>query len=511
MARFIVSNRLAGKQSRNDRDASLSALNEAGTSIRRFADVLAESQLKDQGRGLIFIEADSRDVEAKRAGMSPDVIVEPEVPRTTARYFPMVSAGFFPMAAETGAAGIGATLELKIASAGGMATAALVNVVIGNTVAGGSTLLTTATDANGWAAVTYDPNTSYPVAAVIVPKAGLWSWVQSYPQNGMTIQLPELPRNGPLGWWHRLLGMASYSDQRGQGIRVGVVDTGAGPHPYLQHVQSAGAFINGGSDTAPNAANDVADHGTHVTGIIAAKPAPYSKDFGGIAAGADVYVARVYAGGGPAGQEGYAGNGDIASAIDALASTQQVDVMNLSLGGPDPSEIEADAIMTAIEAGVLVICAAGNGNGAAVIYPAAAPGAVAVSALGIQGTFPPGSLEALSVPQQADHFAASGIYAASFNNIGPQVACVGPGVGIISTVPQTGPGDPAYAAMSGTSMACPAVCASLAALLGQDRAYRKMPRNAARAQYAWTVLARGLRQLGLNSQYQGFGLVSTLP
>jgi hypothetical protein len=65
--------------------------------------------------------------------------------------------------------------------------------------------------------------------------------------------------------------------------------------------------------------------------------------------------------------------------------------------------------------------------------------------------------------------------------------------------------------MSGTSMACPAVCASLAAILSQDQAYRKMPRNAARAQYAWAVLARGLRQLGLSRQYQGFGLVSTLP
>jgi len=428
--------------------------------------------------------------------------------RDIARWSPPV---FFPIGAESGAAGIGATLELNIASAGGAASDALVNVLIANAVAGSSTVLATTTGANGRASVTYNPNTSYPVAAFIMPKAGLWSWAQSYPQNGMTIQLPELPRNGPLGWWHWLLGMTNYADQRGQGIRVGVVDTGVGPHPYLQHVQSAGAFINGGADTSPNAAKDVADHGTHVTGIIAAKPTSGSKDFGGICAGAEVFVARVYAGGGPAGQEGTASNGDIASAIDALASTQHVDVMNLSLGGPAPSEIEADAIMSAIEAGVLVICAAGNGNGAPVVYPAASPGAVAVSALGIPGTFPSGSIDALSVPQQADHFAASGIYAASFNNIGPQVACVGPGVGIISTVPHSGPGKPAYAAMSGTSMASPAVCASLAAILSQDQTYRKMPRNAARAQYAWNVLARGLRQLGLSSQYQGFGLASTLP
>ncbi len=433
------------------------------------------------------------------------------MPRIVARYFPMVAAGLFSIAAETEAAGSGATFELTVASSSGIPTPAIVNVVIANAVTGGSTLLTTATDANGRASVAYDPNTTYPLAVEIVPKAGFWSWLQSYPQNGMTIQLPELPRNGPLGWWHSLLGMTQYTDQRGRGVRVGVVDTGAGPHPYLQHVRGAGAFINGAADTSADAAQDVADHGTHVTGIIGAKPVSGSNDFGGIAAGADVYVARVYAGTGPGGQEGTAGSGDIAAAIDALATTQQVDVMNLSLGGPDPSQIEADAIMTAIEAGVLVICASGNGNGAPVIYPAAAPGAVAVSALGIQGTVPLGSIDALSVPQQAAYFAANGIYAASFNNFGPQVACVGPGVGIISTVPQSAPGDPAYAAMSGTSMACPAVCASLAAILAQDQTYLKMPRNAARAQYAWTVLARGLRQLGLGGQFQGFGLVSTLP
>src|SRR5438552_4146962 len=101
MARFIVSHRLAGK-SQDDRDASLSALNETGTRLRSFANVLTESQPKERGRGVIFMEGDSRDVEAKRAELPADVIVEPEVPRAVARYFPMVPTGFFPMAAESG-------------------------------------------------------------------------------------------------------------------------------------------------------------------------------------------------------------------------------------------------------------------------------------------------------------------------------------------------------------------------------------------------------------------------
>lgn len=442
--------------------------------------------------------------------MHPDIIVEPDVARRTARYFPIRSAGFDPVSADSGAAGIGATLELTLKSGDGVVSGASVNVVLTNTRIGGSTVLHAKSDANGRVAVTYDPSAWLPVYALIHPDGGLWSYAQTYPQSNMTIQLPALPRTGPLGWWHRLLGMAKYSDQRGKGIRVGIVDTGFGPHPYLQHVQSAGAFTNGTFSDAEGAASDVGDHGTHVTGIVGCRPADNTPDYSGIAAGAEVAVARVYPGNGPGGDEGTASNGDIAAAIDALVTTHQVDVMNLSLGGPQPSEIEADAVLSAIEDGVLVICAAGNNNGAPVMYPAACQGAVAVSAVGLSGTFPAASVDGLSLPQQADRFAASGLYAASFNNIGPEVACTGPGVAIISTIPSVA-GEPAYAAMSGTSMASPVVCASLAAVLSQDAAYSQMPRNIARAQYAWTVLSRGLRSLGLNSQYQGYGLVSTAP
>ena len=510
MARFVVSHRLAGKRSQAEREASLATWEKSRTRLRQFANIVHAGNPVAGRRGVSFVDADPREVNAKRRDAHADLIIEPQVERTPARYLPFRALGLQRVSADSGATGIGATLDLTVTSAAGPVVGAAVNVAMNNTRTGASTVLSAITDANGLAAFTYDANTWLPATAIIHPRGGLWSWTQAYPQNGMTIQLPDLPRTGPLGWWHWLVGMTQYSDQRGSGIRVGVVDTGVGPHRYLTQVQQAGAFLNGAVNDAAGAANDVADHGTHVSGIIAGRPAAGSQDFGGIAAGADVFVARVYPGGGPAGDEGTANNGDIAAAIDALSATHQVDVINLSLGGAQPSEIEMDAVSTALEAGVLLICAAGNGTGAPVIYPAAYPGAVAVSAVGLNGTFPAGSVDALSVPQQADHFAANGIYAASFNNIGPQVACTGPGVAIISTVPSAD-GQGAYGAMSGTSMASPVVCGSLVAALSADAEYRKLPHDASRAQYAWTVLARGLRPLGLNSQYQGYGLASTLP
>ncbi len=511
MARFIVSHRLAGKRSESERDASFSAAAEARQSFGQFTNILSEVRPRGRGRGLMVVEGDPRDVERKRQELHADIMVEAEMARTPARYFPSHAAGLQPVSAQSGTTGIGASLELTIASEDGPVAGATVNVVLQNAQTGAPTVQSATTDADGLAVVAYSPGMWRPAGAIILPRGGFWSWTQSNLQNKMSIQLPRLPRTGPLGWWHQILGMNEYSEERGKGIRVGVVDTGVGPHPYLGHVEGVGAYLNGGFEASAGAAKDVGDHGTHVAGIIGGRPAANSRDYGGIAAGAGVFVARVYPDGGAPGQEGSASNGDIAAAIDGLATAQQVDVMNLSLGGPQASEIEMDAVVAAIEAGVLVICAAGNGNGAPVMYPAACPGAVAVSALGLAGVFPAGSVDSLSLPQQADRFAANGLFAASFINLGPQVSCTGPGVAIVSTVPGKAADDPAYAAMSGTSMASPAVCAALAAVLAKDEQYQKLPRDVSRAQYAWTVLARGLRQLGLNSQYQGYGLASTLP
>jgi subtilisin len=123
-------------------------------------------------------------------------------------------------------------------------------------------------------------------------------------------------------------------------------------------------------------------------------------------------------------------------------------------------------------------------------------------------------VDSLAVPQQIESFAANGIFAAAFNNVGPQIACAGPGVGIISTVPDVSPGSSAagavptyaYASMSGTSMASPAVCAALATILEKDQEYRKMPRDRSRAVYAWTRLVAALRTMGFGANVEGYGL-----
>src|SRR5262249_33071389 len=133
--------------------------------------------------------------------------------------------------------------------------------------AGGQGLQTLAharTEADGRGSFPYDPRLWIPSLLLVQPESGAWGWWQSFPQGDRAIDLQPLPKAGPLGWWHYAAGMRQDGEGRGAGIRIGVVDTGLGRHPYLQHVKSLGAVVNGAYDPSPAAGLDVLGHGTHV-------------------------------------------------------------------------------------------------------------------------------------------------------------------------------------------------------------------------------------------------------
>jgi len=279
-------------------------------------------------------------------------------------------------------------------------------------------------------------------------------------------------------------------------VRVGVIDTGLGPHPNLAHANVQGAYIDGQFD--PDGGADVDSHGTHVAGIIGARP-NNQGEYAGLAPGVDLYTVRVF----PPGQG--ANQGDIVNAIDHLSIVNSCDLINLSLGSSVGSDIEHDAIIDAIERGTLCICAAANDGIQPIDFPARFEETVGISAIGLEGWGPDGSISSLNYPSEFEKFGYDNYYLASFSNFGPDLSGAGGGVGIISTVPErygyVGP----YAVMDGTSMASPAACGALAAYLSRNQDYLAMPRDITRAQRANDMFRAGARDLGLDSIYQGVG------
>jgi hypothetical protein len=500
--RFVMSNRRSGKFQETDKRASRDAMGLAMTQLSAGISVASQNTpVDDLARHVVVFDADPAELQAKAQRFGPDVLVEPEL-----LHYPNGGARLRLFGAADGATtfntGIGNTLRLKITGGG----VALANASVTVTFRGSgslSTRQTRVTDAQGRASFSYS-GLWQPSVAVIAPYAGHWTMVQFAPLGDVTIECPPLGR-GPLGWWHQAMGQTQFRKTRGRGVRVGVIDTGCGPHPALAHATLAGAFIDGQTLPALQTA-DVDSHGSHVCGTIGARPAAAGQ-YAGLAPGATLVAARVFAD-----AESGANQGDIANAIDALSKVHRVDLINMSLGTPPgspPSSIELDAVLDALERGTLCIVAAGNDSVSTVAYPSRFEQCVSVSAIGQLGVGPTGSLSALRVPNgQADRFGNNNRWLANFSNHGIGLDLCGPGVGVVATVPARHGLNAPYAVMDGTSMASPAVTGVLAARLGADSAYKQLPRDLTRAARARQVLRDMARDVGLAFQYQGGGMPS---
>jgi subtilisin family serine protease len=275
----------------------------------------------------------------------------------------------------------------------------------------------------------------------------------------------------------------------GEGVKVGVVDSGVSAHPDLRF-----KGVNVVRGEGPKDCADVLGHGTHVAGIIAGRARP-GTGVRGVAPGVDLRVYRVFA----KGQE-QALSFNIAKGI-RQAVDDGCDLINLSLGG----EVDVPDVLREIQRaramGVVCVAAAGNDYRGAVNYPARYPPVLAVSAFGRKGTYPARAAQELEAVKPFGTDKKD--FVAGFSNVGSEVELTAPGVGVVSVYPG------GYAVMDGTSMACPVTTGALARLLATRPKILAMDRAQARSDaiFDLAIDAANTRAMGFGVTFEGAGLL----
>jgi len=177
---------------------------------------------------------------------------------------------------------------------------------------------------------------------------------------------------------------------------------------------------------------DLVGHGTHVSGILAAKGIQMDE---GICPGCRIMPVRVLATMKSGGKLVGAGIVDNINSGIKWAVDNGADIINMSLGirhtgGGLPHE---EVIRYALHKNVTIVAASGNDGTEEKYYPGALPGVIAVGAVDDAGAV------------------------TNFTSFGADITVVAPGLNIYSSYTQN-----SYALASGTSQASPFVCGAIA-------------------------------------------------
>ncbi|MDI6697968.1 MAG: S8 family peptidase [Candidatus Saccharicenans sp.] len=276
----------------------------------------------------------------------------------------------------------------------------------------------------------------YKLRLAVQPNDQLFRYQYALYNPGGTLQIPGSPTGKnradikATGAWDFAKGDPN--------LLIAVLDSGIDyTHPDL-----AGQVISTGKDFV-NDDDDAMDdhwHGTHVAGIIAAAT-NNTEGIAGVAWNCRLLPGKIITA---------EGEGDYSDLIEALiwaadytSAQARVGVINMSVGGEEPSSSLEAALEYAFNKGIVLVAACGNDGLAGVLYPAA------------YDQF----CLAVAASDYNDEIA-------DFSNSGPEVDVAAPGVWVLSTIPValTEPGYLPYAFATGTSMATPHV-AGFAALI----------------------------------------------
>jgi subtilisin family serine protease len=280
----------------------------------------------------------------------------------------------------------------------------------------------------------------------------------------------------------------------GTGVEIAILDTGIdATHPNLDDLDDDPAttdpkVIRAIDFTDDNTINDLDGHGTHCAGIAAGTEGTVSG-FKGVAPGAHLWNVKVL---------NRLGTGQWSWLIEGIAyaafgpdgtpnTGDEADVISMSLGasptdGTDPASLAVDV---AVDAGVVVVVAAGNNED---YFEIESPGASRKCiAVGASNKYD--SLADLSSKGPTIDF-----------RVKPDI--LAPGVDIFSSAPYSVFGS-YYRELDGTSMATPHVAGTAALLLQKG-----VPAGWVAPEYMKNALISTAVDLGYNIYEQGGGRVS---
>ncbi|AXR82561.1 S8 family peptidase [Natrarchaeobaculum sulfurireducens] len=258
----------------------------------------------------------------------------------------------------------------------------------------------------------------------------------------------------------------------GSSVTVAILDSGVDPDHESLEVPEGKAFADCNGGSCATDWDDETGHGTHCAGTVGALD--NGKGVVGVTPDVTLCALKVLAGDG----SGY--DSDIAAAIEWCADND-VDVINLSLGGSDEAQVLEDALEYAYERGVLIVAAAGNdGSTGGIDYPAAYDECIAVGATDERDGVP------------------------SWSARGDGIELVAPGENVLSTKP-----DDEYVYLDGTSMSTPHVAAIGAQLMSQGLEHADATDDIDDPGGVRGLLRETAEDLGFDEDEQGYGLLNS--